>query len=129
MAEKRHPGREFGEWRRLRAVELDELGWFEVDIAEALGVDRGTVSKWLAVAREAGPSALLAHAAAGRSPKLTAAQGRRIPEFLWQGAEAYGFRGEVWTCARVGKVIEQDFGVRYHKDHVSRLLKALDWTP
>jgi transposase len=52
-----------------------------------------------------------------------------IPEFLSHGAEAYGFRGEVWTCARVAQVIQQEFGVLYHKAHVSRLLKELDWTP
>jgi transposase len=48
---------------------------------------------------------------------------------LAEGAEAYGFRGAVWTCARVAKVIEWEFGVSYHKDHVSRLLKELEWTP
>ena len=52
-----------------------------------------------------------------------------IPEFLWHGAEAYGFRGEVWTCARIAVVIEEEFGVRYHRDHVGRLLKELQWTP
>ena len=51
-----------------------------------------------------------------------------IPEFLWHGPEAYGFRGQVWTCARIAQVIEEEFGVRYHKDHVSRLLKQLQWT-
>jgi hypothetical protein len=61
----------------------------------------------------------------GHPPKLTAAQKRLIPEFLWHGAEAYGFRGEVWTCARIAQVIEEEFGVRYHKDHVGRLLRAL----
>ena len=45
------------------------------------------------------------------------------------GAEAYGFRGEVWTCPRVRKVIEWEFGVSYHKSHVARLLKELKWTP
>lgn len=30
---------------------------------------------------------------------------------------------------RVAKVIEEEFGVRYHKDHVGRLLKELQWTP
>jgi transposase len=60
---------------------------------------------------------------------LTADQKRQIPEFLWHGPEAYGFRGQVWTCARVARVIEEEFGVRYHKDHVGRLLKELRWTP
>jgi transposase len=54
---------------------------------------------------------------------------REIPELLWHGPEAYGFPGQVWTCARVARVIEEEFGVRYHKGHVSRLLKALHWTP
>jgi transposase len=65
----------------------------------------------------------------GPPAKLSAAQQRLIPELLWHGAEAYGFRGEVWTCARVARVIEEEFGVRYHKDHVSRLLRELHWTP
>ena len=30
---------------------------------------------------------------------------------------------------RIAKVIEWEFGARYHKDHVGRLLKALHWTP
>lgn len=52
-----------------------------------------------------------------------------IPEFLWHGAEAYGFRGDVWTCTRIVRVIEEEFGVHYHKSQVSRLLKKLQWTP
>ena len=31
-----------------------------------------------------------------------------IPEFLWHGAEAYGFRGEIWTCARIAQVIDTE---------------------
>ena len=65
----------------------------------------------------------------GRPPELTHDQKRRIPEFLWHGPEAYGFRGRVWTCARVGRVIKEEFGIAYHKSHVSRLLKELGWTP
>lgn len=56
-------------------------------------------------------------------------QVRSIPEFLRHGPEEYGFRGQVWTCARIAKVIEWEFGARYHKDHVGRMLKGLGWTP
>ncbi len=69
------------------------------------------------------------HPSAGCPPKLTAEQASRLPEFLWHGAEAYGFRGDVWTCARIAQVIRWEFGVSYHKDHVSRLMKELGWTP
>jgi transposase len=129
MKEIRHFGAEITEWRRFRALELHERGWLEVDIAEALDVNKGTVSRWLAAARAAGPEALLSHPTVGCPAKLTAAQVRSIPEFLCHGAEAYGFRGDVWTCARIAQVIEWEFGVSYHKDHVSRLMKALGWTP
>lgn len=49
----------------------------------------------------------------------------KLPELLEQGAEAHGFRGEVWTCERVATVIRTEFGVDYHPAHVSRLLRAL----
>lgn len=117
------------EWRRLRALHLKQRGWYQRDIAEALDVSKETISRWLARARSGGPDALRSRSRPGHPPKLTAAQKRLIPEFLWHGAEAYGFRGEVWTCARIAQVIKEEFGVRYHKDHVGRLLKELRWTP
>ena len=117
------------EWRRFRALHLRRLGWSRRDIAEALGVSPVSVSRWFARARDGGPEALRARPGPGRSPRLTPAQKRRIPEFLGHGPEAYGFRGEVWTCARVAQVIEEEFGVPYHKGHVSRLLRELQWTP
>jgi transposase len=117
------------EWRRLRAWQLKQQGWYQRDIAEALAVSEETVSRWLARARQGGPGALRTRPPPGRPPRLSAAQKRLIPEFLWHGAEAYGFRGEVWTCKRVAEVIFEEFGVDYHKDHVGRLLKELQWTP
>jgi transposase len=88
-----------------------------------------SVSRWLARVCEGGPAALRAHPHPGPTPKLSAAQKCLLPEFLWHGAEAYGFRGEVWTCARIAQVIQEEFGIRYHKGHVGKLLQALHWTP
>jgi transposase len=110
-------------------LHLKRQGWYQRDIAAALGASEETVSRWLARARQGGPAALRSRSRPGHPPKLTPAQLRLVPEFLWHGAEAYGFRGEVWTCARVAQVIEEEFGVRYHKDHVGRLLRELHWTP
>ena len=76
------------------------------DIAEALDVSEVALSGWLARARDGGPVALRARLAPGRAPRLSTAQRRSIPEFLWHGPEAYGFRGQVWTCARIAKVVE-----------------------
>src|SRR5271166_2722252 len=127
------PGRfeptDWREWRRMRAWLLIQAGWNQRQIAVVLGVREGTVSRWLARARRDGPRALLAHPVPGRPPKLEPEQTRLIPDFLGHGAEAYGFRGEVWTCARVAQVIEEEFGVSYSKSQVSRILKGLGWTP
>jgi len=110
-------------------LHLKRRGWYQRDIAEALDVSEEAVSRWLARARDGGPESLRSRPAPGRPPRLSPAQVRSIPELLWHGPEAYGFRGQVWTCARVARVIEVEFGVRYHKDHVGRLLKGLHWTP
>jgi transposase len=117
------------EWRRIRALQMKRLGWKQRDIAAALGVTEVAVSGWLADARVGGMAALQSHPPAGCPPKLTLAQQRLIPDFLWHGAEAYGFRGEFWTCSRVAQVLAQEFGVLYSKSQVSRLLKSLQWTP
>lgn len=110
-------------------MHLKQQGWSQRDIAEALGVREETISRWLARAHDDGPEALLARPGPGRPPKLSDAQKRLIPEFLWHGPEAYGFRGQVWTRARIASVIKEEFGVRYHKGHVGRLLQELRWTP
>jgi len=117
------------EVRRQRAFELSQVGWAQFRIAKALGVSRPAVSQWLAAVREEGPEALRARPHTGAPPKLTEAQLHLIPEFLSHGAEAYGFRGEVLTCARIAKIIEWEFGVSYSKSHVSRLMKDVEWTP
>jgi transposase len=117
------------EGRRLRAVALHEQGWKQKDIAAALGVTHGAVSQWLKRAREEGQEALRHHPAPGPHPKLTAEQRTKLPELLARGAQAFGFGGEVWTTRRVAAVIAQEFGVRYHPAHVSRLLRAIGWSP
>jgi len=94
-----------------------------------LDVSEGAVSQWLKTATEEGEKSLQAGPHTGRTPELTFVQKQQIPDFLSHGAEAYGFRGAVWTCSRIRKIIEWEFGVSYHKSHVARLLKDLKWTP
>lgn len=117
------------EWRRMRALPLKRASWAQRAIARALGVSDPAVRQWLAIAPRDAIEALRCHPAPGPVPRLTNEQERLIPEFLWHGPEAYGFRGQVWTYARVAAVIAREFGVRFHKDHVGRLLKRLGGTP
>lgn len=117
------------EGRRLRAWELSEQGWKQKDIAAALGVTEGAVSQWLKKAREGGKEALRHQRPPGARPKLTRERLAEVPGLLDRGAEAFGFRGNVWTGARVAKMIEKQFGVRYDPSHCSRLLRQLKYSP
>src|SRR5215218_8546259 len=75
--------------------------------------------------REGGVQALKRRPAPGAQPRLSEEQRMKLPELLERGAEAHGFRGEVWTCERVAELIGRECGVSYHRAHVRRLLKAL----
>src|SRR5262249_31718373 len=99
------------------------------DIAAVLAVSAGVVSQGIQRAREGGgENALTRQPPPGRLPRLSAEQQAQIPGLLVAGAEAHGLRGAVWTAKRVAPVIGRHFGVRYHPDHVSRLLRRLGWS-
>jgi transposase len=117
------------EARRKRAFELTQQAWKQREIAEAFAFSPAAGSQWLAKVRERGVEAWRAKPRPTGPIELTDAQLRLIPELLSHGAQAYGFRGEVWTCARVATVIWEECGASYHKAHVSRFLKSLRWTP
>jgi transposase len=125
----REPAITWREGRRLRAWTLHQQGWTQQHIAAALGVTQGAVSQWLRRAQAQGVSALRPQPRRGPQPRLTPDQLAQLPTLLSRGPAAFGFRGEVWIAARVARVIQDEFGVRYHPAHVSRLLRHLDWTP
>src|SRR3954467_12770696 len=128
MAQETGRAKEWREERRLRAWALKAKGWSQQKIAEALGVTAGAVSQWMRRGREGGEEALKSRPRPGAEPKLTAEQRAQIPVVLAQGAEAFGFRGEVWTAKRVAIVIRREFGVHYHPNHVGTLLRAAGWS-
>lgn len=115
--------------RRRRAIELLHRHWKQSEVAEALGVSKGAVSQWVQVYRRRGLRGLQSIPRAGAPRRLTPGQRDQIPELLWHGAEAHGFRGNLWTCRRIAVVIEREFGVRYHRHHVAKLMRELNWTP
>lgn len=129
MDEKRSDkASDWGEGRRLRAWELSQAGWTQAAIAEALGVTPGAISQWMKRAREGGVAALYKRKAPGPKPRLSEEQRARLPKLLERGAEAYGFRGDIWTRERVAEVIWREFGLRYTPTHVGRILRACGWS-
>jgi transposase len=117
------------EGRRFRAFELAQQGWKQKHIAAALGVQPSAVSQWLKAARSGGgKEALRRRKASGAPRRLSQEQRDQLPALLEQGAEALGFRGQVWTAARVAEVIRRTFGVTYSHRHTRRLLHQIGWS-
>lgn len=117
------------ERRRQRALALLASGEAPVDVAQRVGVDRRSVRRWNAAHRARGDAGIRAKPVPGRPPKLSAGQRRQLERVLLRGAEAAGFATPLWTCPRIATVIARRFGVRYHVDHIGRVLHALGWSP
>jgi transposase len=115
--------------KRERAIQLLEQGITQAEVARRLDVDPRSVRRWKHDRRLGGWAALKAVPASGRPLKLSPGERRRLEKQLLRGALAAGFPTELWTCPRVAEHIERSFGVRYHVDHVSRLLHSMNWSP
>ena len=116
------------EWRRGRAI----LGYIEgrrvVDLATELDVTRGSVNRWLQWYEAMGIEGLVTRTAPGSPSKLTDEQRGELTALVEAGPLAAGYASGVWTGPMVGDLIEQRFGVRYHKHNVPRLLHELDFS-
>ena len=117
------------ERRRLRAIDLLREGHQPVEVARMVGVDRRSVRRWKAAFQKEGVEGLRARPAPGRPPRLSCEAKKELAEALSAGPIASGFSTELWTCPRVARLIDERFGVRYHPDHVCRLLHSLGWSP
>jgi len=117
------------EARRLQAVEGFKSGEALAAIARRLGVTRQAVWKWREAYRHRGRSGLQRRQRPGRPPKLSPQQRKQLLRSLTEGADAHGFPTPVWTTPRVASVIWRRFQVRYHPDHIGRLLHGwgLSW--
>ena len=117
------------ERQRYRAVELVRQGESVATVARFLGVHRSSVSRWRKHAIQAGAYALAARPHPHRPARLTDLQLPRLESLLSQGAAAHGWSNHLWTTNRVAILIERQFGIRYHHDHVGRFLrKRLGWS-
>lgn len=116
------------ERRRLRAVTLLDQGLSESEVARRLNVSHTSVNRWARVLATQGAQGLQQAGRAGRKPRLSAEDLRRLEQGLLKGPEALGYETPLWTLWRVGHLIEQELGVRYHPGHVWRILRQLKWS-
>ena len=126
------------ERRRRRGLALVQQGYSLHAVARRLSCHASSVMRWHDAFARGGRRALRPRSprkatrqgepAPGRPPRLTRRQKARLVACLARGPLAQGYPTDLWTTLRVAQLIRRVFGVRYHRDHVGKLLHALNWT-
>jgi transposase len=114
--------------RRRRALALLDEGRTMNEVGRMINCAPSSVMRWRDARRRIGAKAFEVRFSPGRPRKLTKQQRRRLLGLLIEGAIAYGYSTELWTTARLAEVIETEFRVKYHPDHVGRLMHSLGWS-
>jgi transposase len=114
----------------MEAVRLVNDGNSLTAVAVRFGVSHEAVRKWKARYDGGGMRALKARPRRGPKRKVSLAVLRkRLPKILFEGAEKHGFRTDLWTLERVGKVMARELGVKYSSAQTWRLLdEVLGWS-
>jgi transposase len=98
------------------------------EVAAKVGSSVSSVFRWQTAIRKHGRKALKAQPVPGRPSKLNGRQRRQLTRILLAGAVSCGYATDLWTQKRVARVIEDRLGIRYHRNHMWRLLQDLGWS-
>lgn len=115
-------------WKRVRSVLLYLNHKRPEEITEILNVGLKSVYRWLNRYNEDQVEGLYEGCHTGRPRGLTEVQLERLEEILDSGPIAYGLTTGVWTCPAIQHLIEEEFGVCYHHDHVRKILHRLGFS-
>lgn len=116
--------------RRLNAVEAIESGtWTVKEAAHRSKVSVRSIYEWLKRYRNGGRKAISQKVQPGRPAQLSSKDLEKLRRLLLKGAKKAGFDSDLWTCPRVSEVIFETWGIRYHPDHVWKILSTkLGWS-
>ena len=115
--------------RRKRALTLLDSGYSLNEVGRRIGCNASSVMRWRDARRRGGEKALRVRFSPGRPPRLGRRERSRLVKLLLQGPMSHGYRTNLWTTARIAELIQGEFGVHYHRDHVGRLMHSLQWSP
>jgi transposase len=117
------------EKRRRQAIELLKQGKASLSaVARWVGASKSSVSRWYQAYQKDGSKALRSKEIPGRPPKLSAVQKTKLEQQLLKGPLVAGYRIDLWTLKRIAQVIQKQFGIQYHPNHVWRLLLGMGWS-
>jgi transposase len=115
--------------RRLRGAEYFQERKPLQEIASRLGVDLSSVKRWKRTRLAEGVEGLASKPHPGRPSRLSEEQRQSLVTMLLARPAAAGYRTDLWTCKRVAQVVWKRFGVKYHPDHIRKILHDLGFSP
>jgi len=117
------------EKRRRHTIELLKQGKASLSsVARWVGASKSSVSRWYQAYQKDGSKALRSKKIPGRPPKLSSVQKVKLERVLLAGPLVAGYRTDLWTLKRIAQVIQKQFGIQYHPNHVWRLLLGMRWS-
>lgn len=115
------------EQRRFKAEKLFTAGIHRAEIARRCKVTRTAVHYWYTTWQRQGKDGLR-RGRPGPKPRLTAKKLVKVKQTLREGPLAAGYDTNLWTLARIAKVIRRTAHIAYGTTQVWYLLRALGWT-
>lgn len=113
---------------RIQGLLLVSEGMGERRAAQIVGVGRRTLQDWIFRFRQNGLKGLVKGPYLGRRPKLSPDQLRELAQLIERGPENAGLDTGVWTAPLVARMVNKLFGIRYHPDHMRKILRRLGFT-
>jgi len=107
---------------RRRAVEAVERGLSKGKVADAYGVDRGTLYRWLESYYQHGPEGLLRKEGSGRPRLLSDLNQDELLKIVLGSPIEAGFESDLWTVGRLHQVITENHCVDVSKITIWRRL-------
>lgn len=114
--------------RRRRALRLLDEGLSLNAVARRVGCAPSSVLRWRELRTRKGDGVFEVGVSPGRPTRLSEKQLGKLEKLLLRGPVACGYPTDLWTTKRIAVLIEREFGVSYHRDHIGRLMKKLGWS-
>lgn len=115
--------------RRKRALALLDEGLSLNEVARRIGCAPISVLRWRDAREKKGDDAFVVRTSPGRPRRLSKKDLRKLEKLLLKGPLSFGYRTDLWTTQRIADLIEKEFGVKYHRDHIGRVMKMMGWSP
>lgn len=113
---------------RERAVRAVLQGQAQRQVAEAYGIDRTTLYRWVCRFQACGDGGLLRKSGSGRPRLLAEFDMEALNDIVLEPASHFGFETDLWTVGRLRCVLQDRYGITLSSNTVWRRLRDAGFT-